>query len=148
MASSPYGSCSSTRLISLPQQLLERLAWFIHQDRQRAAGFSGCMSVHPLTQQEGALRWGWVHRQHMLPLVLSGCRLHQTEEKSRLHGCICSSKFLVAGDYCVKVRTMLGEAPGSFACLCGCLPPPTPKGIMMVQNNSWGRVICPVTLDT
>ncbi|NXD84372.1 MLKL protein, partial [Halcyon senegalensis] len=30
-------------------------------------------------------------------------RLHQTEEKSRLHGCICSSKFLVAGDYCVKL---------------------------------------------
>ncbi|XP_036246407.1 mixed lineage kinase domain-like protein [Molothrus aeneus] len=30
-------------------------------------------------------------------------RLHQTGEKSRLHGCICSSKFLVAGDYCVKL---------------------------------------------
>ncbi|NXW57976.1 MLKL protein, partial [Eurystomus gularis] len=30
-------------------------------------------------------------------------RLHQTEEKSRLHGCICSSKFLVARGYCVKL---------------------------------------------
>ncbi|NXA07728.1 MLKL protein, partial [Sapayoa aenigma] len=30
-------------------------------------------------------------------------RLHQTGEKSRLHGCISSSKFLVAGDYCVKL---------------------------------------------
>ncbi|NWX92187.1 MLKL protein, partial [Nothoprocta pentlandii] len=30
-------------------------------------------------------------------------RLHQTEKKSRLHGCINSSKFLVAGDYCVKL---------------------------------------------
>ncbi|NXU57304.1 MLKL protein, partial [Turnix velox] len=30
-------------------------------------------------------------------------RLHWTEGKSRLHGCICSSKFLVAGDYCVKL---------------------------------------------
>lgn len=48
--------------------------------------------------------------RHTLLLFLTGYRLHQTEEKSRLHGCICSSKFLVAGDYCVKVRTMPGEA--------------------------------------
>lgn len=48
--------------------------------------------------------------RHTLLLFLAGCRLHQTEEKSRLHGCICSSKFLVAGDYCVKVRTTAGEA--------------------------------------
>lgn len=72
-----------------------------------------------------------------LPFVLCGCRLHQTEEKSRLHGCICSSKFLVAGDYCVKVRTTLGEASRSYACFCGY--PPALNGILMVQNKTWGR---------
>uniref|UniRef100_A0A8B9TRA0 Mixed lineage kinase domain like pseudokinase n=1 Tax=Anas platyrhynchos TaxID=8839 RepID=A0A8B9TRA0_ANAPL len=34
-------------------------------------------------------------------------RLHQTEEKSRLHGCICSNKFLVAGDYCCEGKDHL-----------------------------------------
>ncbi|NWT03653.1 MLKL protein, partial [Mionectes macconnelli] len=57
-------------------------------------------------------------------------RLHQTGEKSRLHGCICSSKFLVAGDYCVKVNNTFGGGLGSFEWFCGCLPPATLKGIM------------------
>lgn len=72
---------------------------------------------------------------NVLPLVPSICRLHQTGEKSRLHGCICSSKFLVAGDYCVKVSTTLGDAFGSFQGFCGCLPPPTLKRIVMVQDK-------------
>lgn len=95
MASSPYGPCSSTRLVIL---------WW-----------------------EGVQRWGWVCDRHALPLVLAGCRLHQTEEKSRLHGCICSNKFLVAGDYCVKVRTTLGEALWSLGYFYGPFLPPTQK---------------------
>ena len=59
--------------------------------------------LHPLLYPKAEVGPTW----HTLLLFLAGCRLHQTEEKSRLHGCICSSKFLVAGDYCVKVRTML-----------------------------------------
>lgn len=83
----------------------------------------------------------------MLPLVLPGCRLHQTEEKSRLHGCICSNKFLVAGDYCVKVRTTPGEALRSLGFFYGPLPPPTQKRTMITQNNNWGSHL-PVTSDT
>lgn len=43
---------------------------------------------------------------------------------------------------------MFGEAFGSFACFCGCLPPPALKGIMMVQNKTQGRAVSPFTLDT
>ena len=34
-------------------------------------------------------------------------RLHQSEEKCKVHGCINSSKFLVADSYTVKVRTLV-----------------------------------------
>lgn len=34
---------------------------------------------------------------------LFSLRLHQTEEKSKVHGCLKSNKFLVAEGYTVKV---------------------------------------------
>lgn len=114
-------------------------AWLGRVDplRQRAAGFSGCMSVFPSTAGGSTkVGMGPSYHHHVLPLIPSICRLHQTGEKSRLHGCICSSKFLVAGDYCVKVRTTPGDALGSFEWFCGCLPPPTLKGIVMVQDKT------------
>ena len=36
-------------------------------------------------------------------MLLSHCRLHQSEEKFKVHGCINSGKFLVAVGYRVKV---------------------------------------------
>lgn len=36
-------------------------------------------------------------------IIIVSLRLHQTEEKSKVHGCINSSKFLVAKGYTVKV---------------------------------------------
>lgn len=144
--------CSSTRFVILPTVILSAaaekvgLAGLVHQDRQRAAGFSRCMSVHPLHSTREP-QGGDGSITSMCCPWFCDCRLHQTEEKSRLHGCICSSKFLVAGDYCVKVRTTTGEVFWCFACFCGCLSPIT-KGIMTVQNNIWDGVISPVTSDT
>lgn len=53
MASSPYRCCSSARLVILPTVALSacagRLAWQGWSSKtSRDAGFSGCMSVHPL----------------------------------------------------------------------------------------------------
>lgn len=116
------------------------LGW-VDPPRQAESCWLLWMHVRPSLQGKRELQGGdgsvhhHHHHHHVLLLVPSICRLHQTGEKSRLHGCICSSKFLVAGDYCVKVSTTLGDAFGSFKWFCGCFPPPTLKGIVMVQDK-------------
>uniref|UniRef100_A0A8C9FIM9 Mixed lineage kinase domain like pseudokinase n=1 Tax=Pavo cristatus TaxID=9049 RepID=A0A8C9FIM9_PAVCR len=71
-----------------------------------------CFSIVMEYCKHGTLREVLTKQQHLswevrIRMALGAARglyrLHQTEEKSRLHGCICSSKFLVAGDYCVKL---------------------------------------------
>ncbi|NXS61647.1 MLKL protein, partial [Brachypteracias leptosomus] len=71
-----------------------------------------CFSIVMEYCKHGTLRDVLTKQQHLswevrIRMALGAARglyrLHQTEEKSRLHGCICSSKFLVAGDYCVKL---------------------------------------------
>ncbi|NXO01353.1 MLKL protein, partial [Rhinopomastus cyanomelas] len=73
---------------------------------------SPCFSIIMEYCKHGTLRdvltrqqhLSWEIRIHMALGAARGLyRLHQTADKSRLHGCICSSKFLVAGDYCVKL---------------------------------------------
>ncbi|OXB54291.1 hypothetical protein ASZ78_002918 [Callipepla squamata] len=71
-----------------------------------------CFSIVMEYCKHGTLRQVLTKQRHLswevrIRMALGAARglyrLHQTEEKSRLHGCICSSKFLVAGDYCVKL---------------------------------------------
>ncbi|XP_009583474.1 PREDICTED: mixed lineage kinase domain-like protein [Fulmarus glacialis] len=73
---------------------------------------SPCFSIVMEYCKHGTLRDVLTKQRHLswevrIRMALGAARglyrLHQTEEKSRLHGCICSSKFLVAGDYCVKL---------------------------------------------
>ncbi|NXD15453.1 MLKL protein, partial [Nothocercus nigrocapillus] len=72
---------------------------------------SPCFSIVMEYCEHGTLRevltkqqLSWDTRLRMALGAARGLyRLHQTEKKSRLHGCINSSKFLVAGDYCVKL---------------------------------------------
>ncbi|NXG68879.1 MLKL protein, partial [Baryphthengus martii] len=73
---------------------------------------SPCFSIVMEYCKHGTLRDVLTEQQHLswdvrIRMALGAARglyrLHQTEEKSQLHGCICSSKFLVAGDYCVKL---------------------------------------------
>ncbi|NXK45989.1 MLKL protein, partial [Chauna torquata] len=73
---------------------------------------SPCFSIVMEYCKHGTLREVLTKQRHLswevrIRMALGAARglyrLHQTEEKSRLHGCICSSKFLVAGDYCVKL---------------------------------------------
>uniref|UniRef100_A0A8C8A922 Mixed lineage kinase domain like pseudokinase n=1 Tax=Otus sunia TaxID=257818 RepID=A0A8C8A922_9STRI len=73
---------------------------------------SPCFSIVMEYCKHGTLRDVLTKQQHLswevrIRMALGAARglyrLHQTEEKSRLHGCICSIKFLVAGDYCVKL---------------------------------------------
>ncbi|NXN70717.1 MLKL protein, partial [Himantopus himantopus] len=73
---------------------------------------SPCFSIIMEYCKHGTLRDVLTKQRHLswevrIRMALGAARglyrLHQTEEKSRLHGCICSSKFLVAGDYCVKL---------------------------------------------
>ncbi|NXX79540.1 MLKL protein, partial [Urocolius indicus] len=73
---------------------------------------SPCFSIVMEYCKHGTLREVLTQHRHLsweirIRMALGAARglyrLHQTEEKSRLHGCICSSKFLVAGDYCVKL---------------------------------------------
>ncbi|NXG37535.1 MLKL protein, partial [Dromaius novaehollandiae] len=73
---------------------------------------SPCFSIVMEYCEHGTLRevltkqqqLSWERRLRMALGAARGLyRLHQTEKKSRLHGCINSSKFLVAGDYCVKL---------------------------------------------
>ncbi|KFP79396.1 Mixed lineage kinase domain-like, partial [Acanthisitta chloris] len=73
---------------------------------------SPCFSIVMEYCKHGTLRDVLNKQQHLswdirIRMALGAARglyrLHQTGEKSRLHGCICSNKFLVAGDYCVKL---------------------------------------------
>ncbi|NXX95729.1 MLKL protein, partial [Centropus bengalensis] len=73
---------------------------------------SPCFSIVMEYCKHGTLRDVLTEQQHLswdvrIRMALGAARglyrLHQTGEKSRLHGCICSSKFLVAGGYCVKL---------------------------------------------
>ncbi|XP_066860750.1 E3 ubiquitin-protein ligase RFWD3 isoform X3 [Anser cygnoides] len=73
---------------------------------------SPCFSIVMEYCKHGTLREVLTKQRHLsweirIRMALGAARglyrLHQTEEKSRLHGCICSNKFLVAGDYCVKL---------------------------------------------
>ncbi|KFO82825.1 Mixed lineage kinase domain-like, partial [Cuculus canorus] len=73
---------------------------------------SPCFSIVMEYCKHGTLRDVLTKQRHLsweirIRMALGAARglyrLHQTGEKSRLHGCICSSKFLVAGDYCVKL---------------------------------------------
>ncbi|XP_027554090.1 mixed lineage kinase domain-like protein [Neopelma chrysocephalum] len=73
---------------------------------------SPCFSIVMEYCKHGTLRDVLNTQQHLswdirIRMALGAARglyrLHQTGEKSRLHGSICSSKFLVAGDYCVKL---------------------------------------------
>ncbi|NXK87206.1 MLKL protein, partial [Formicarius rufipectus] len=73
---------------------------------------SPCFSIVMEYCKHGTLRDVLNKQQHLswdirIRMALGAARglyrLHQTGDKSRLHGCICSSKFLVAGDYCVKL---------------------------------------------
>ncbi|NXG63149.1 MLKL protein, partial [Hemiprocne comata] len=85
---------------------------------------SPCFSIVMEYCKHGTLRDVLSKQQHLswevrIRMALGAARglyrLHQTEEKSRLHGCICSSKFLVAGDYCVKLSGFeLGETESSI----------------------------------
>ncbi|NWX19048.1 MLKL protein, partial [Aegotheles bennettii] len=85
---------------------------------------SPCFSIVMEYCKHGTLRDVLTKQQHLswevrIRMALGAARglyrLHQTEEKSRLHGCICSSKFLVAGDYCVKLSGFeLGETESSI----------------------------------
>ncbi|KFZ59329.1 Mixed lineage kinase domain-like, partial [Antrostomus carolinensis] len=73
---------------------------------------SPCFSIVMEYCKHGTLRDVLTKQRHLswevrIRMALGAARglyrLHQTEEKSRLHGCISSSKFLLAEDYCVKL---------------------------------------------
>lgn len=70
---------------------------------------SSCCSATHRGQMERLNVQVCIHTLHdnaMLLLLIVGSRLHQTGDKSQLHGCITSAKFLVASGYCVKVRSV------------------------------------------
>ncbi|XP_025944378.1 mixed lineage kinase domain-like protein [Apteryx rowi] len=102
------------------------------EERDRSPCFSIVMEYcehgtlrEVLTKQQ---QLSWEIRLRMALGAARGLyRLHQTEKKSRLHGCINSSKFLVAGDYCTKLSGFeLCETESSIK--------------RTVKKKSWNRV--------